>query len=334
MIQNDFRRPMLRGAAITALSLLLPTLTACGASQHSKQFMDAQQAIHSAENGRAAQLAPAHLLEAKKTMKQAEAKDNGSPEEAQLAYVADRQARVATAYGDMAWEQQRLIGLRQKYQQQQTEQRRAAEADLRRAKDKLAETKEALSTVQKRLDSKDGKVADLEHKKQMLEAQQSQLEGQLQDRQKALTEERAKREAAEKRAADAMKSLQEIANVKEDANETTITLSGSVLFKTDSADLLPIARDSLDRVADALKNADDDRTFVIEGHTDSRGSATHNQKLSLDRAQSVRDYLVNHGVDSSRVTTVGRGEAEPVATNQTAEGRANNRRVEIIIRKK
>ncbi len=324
----------LRGVALSALALLLPATAGCGASQHSKQFMNANQAIQRAENGRAAQLAPAHLLEAQKTMKKAEAADDGSSEEAQLAYVADRQARVAMAYGDMAYEQRRLITLRQKYQEQQAEERRAAEADLRRAKDKLAETKQALSTVQRRLDSKDGKVAELEHRKQLLQAQQDQLQEQLQERQKALTAEKAKREAAEKRAKAALKSLEEVAKVKEEANETRITLSGSVLFKTDSDVLLPIARDTLNQVAEALKSADDDRTFVIEGHTDSRGSATHNQKLSLERAQSVRDYLVSQGVDSSRITTVGRGESEPVASNQTPEGRANNRRVEIIIRKK
>jgi OOP family OmpA-OmpF porin len=72
---------------------------------------------------------------------------------------------------------------------------------------------------------------------------------------------------------------------------------------------------------------------VVEGHTDSNGNDASNQKLSQDRAESVRAYLVQRGVKSERITAVGKGESTPVATNDTTEGRANNRRVEIIVQK-
>ena len=72
--------------------------------------------------------------------------------------------------------------------------------------------------------------------------------------------------------------------------------------------------------------------FVIEGHTDSQGKADANQTLSLSRANAVRDYLILHDVAADRITAEGYGEARGVADNDSAEGRANNRRVEIVVR--
>ena len=73
------------------------------------------------------------------------------------------------------------------------------------------------------------------------------------------------------------------------------------------------------------------KPIVVEGYTDSVGSDATNQKLSKDRAESVRAYLVSKGVPSEKITSVGKGEANPVASNDTPEGRANNRRVEIVV---
>jgi outer membrane protein OmpA-like peptidoglycan-associated protein len=109
-----------------------------------------------------------------------------------------------------------------------------------------------------------------------------------------------------------------------------ITLSGSVVFASNKATLLPGAREKLDDVADALKEAPDSK-LVVEGHTDSRGSDALNQQLSQARADAVRAYLVRRGVDASQVQAVGMGENQPVDDNASAEGRANNRRVEIIV---
>jgi outer membrane protein OmpA-like peptidoglycan-associated protein len=112
-----------------------------------------------------------------------------------------------------------------------------------------------------------------------------------------------------------------------------LTLSGEVLFKTGVAELLPVAEDRLDGVAQALKQLDASQKVVIEGHTDSRGSEESNERLSKERAEAVRDYLVKQGVSGAQLTAVGKGESEPIADNETAEGRANNRRVEIVIKK-
>ena len=80
-----------------------------------------------------------------------------------------------------------------------------------------------------------------------------------------------------------------------------------------------------------LKELDDDKLVSVEGFTDSRGADDMNQKLSQDRANAVKDYLVSQGVKPEKLRALGRGEANPIASNDTAEGRANNRRVEIVI---
>jgi outer membrane protein OmpA-like peptidoglycan-associated protein len=79
-----------------------------------------------------------------------------------------------------------------------------------------------------------------------------------------------------------------------------------------------------------MKRKDDDR-IELGGHTDNVGSAVSNQKLSLDRANTVRDYLISKGIDGARVTAKGYGHTKPISDNKTAEGRAENRRTEVTI---
>lgn len=138
------------------------------------------------------------------------------------------------------------------------------------------------------------------------------------------------RSTAERRAADAMSALARLAAVKEESRGLVITLSGSVLFRSDDATLAAGAATRLEGVAAALMQTPD-RTLLVEGHTDSQGTEAYNIDLSQRRAESVRSALTAHGYDPSRVHAVGIGEARPVADNTTAEGRANNRRVEIVI---
>lgn len=113
-----------------------------------------------------------------------------------------------------------------------------------------------------------------------------------------------------------------------------ITLSGSVLFTSGKSELLPAAQVKLNDVAKALTEQDPDSTMVVEGHTDSQGALDFNQKLSTARAQAVRDYLVSRGIASDRISAEGFGPTRTVGDNATAEGRANNRRVEIVVKPK
>jgi outer membrane protein OmpA-like peptidoglycan-associated protein len=110
---------------------------------------------------------------------------------------------------------------------------------------------------------------------------------------------------------------------------TVVTL-GDVLFDTGSANLNPGGMQQIARLSTYLA-ANPSQTVRIEGHTDSQGSATYNEALSQRRAASVRAALVAAGIDPARVTAMGMGEALPVASNDTAAGRQQNRRVEIII---
>lgn len=125
--------------------------------------------------------------------------------------------------------------------------------------------------------------------------------------------------------------LQRIANVKEDSRGTVITLSGSVLFASNQATLIAAAQRRLDEVANAILKSNPDSTIVVEGHTDSAGKAAHNDELSQRRANSVREYLISRGLASEKVRSVGVGSGRPIADNKSAEGRANNRRVEIVV---
>ncbi|PMR75041.1 OmpA family protein [Billgrantia endophytica] len=108
-----------------------------------------------------------------------------------------------------------------------------------------------------------------------------------------------------------------------------VVLDSEVTFAFDSDEIRPEAHRELDQVANTLRENTDLRVR-IEGHTDHVGSAEYNQGLSQRRAESVRDFLVSRGIAENRMTTIGHGEERPVATNETDEGRAQNRRVEIV----
>lgn len=109
-----------------------------------------------------------------------------------------------------------------------------------------------------------------------------------------------------------------------------VTFSADTLFDFNKSNIKPEGRASLDEVVKKVKSVNLDVVIAV-GHTDAVGSDAYNQKLSLARAESVKAYLVNQGVDAARIRTEGKGESQPVADNKTAEGRAKNRRVEIEV---
>lgn len=186
----------------------------------------------------------------------------------------------------------------------------------------------------------EGETIALQHTKEQAErdaaqaqaraAQQAQTE--LHATRQELQSTQYAREQAEQRAQDAMLQLENAqgASVKKDDRGTVITVAGGFLFPSSKATLLPAANAKLDRVADALKQQEG-KKILIEGHTDSRGSSSLNAGLSKQRAEAVAVYLSSRGVPRENITTEGVGPERPIASNDTAEGRASNRRVEIMV---
>jgi OmpA-OmpF porin, OOP family len=109
-----------------------------------------------------------------------------------------------------------------------------------------------------------------------------------------------------------------------------VTFAADAFFDFDKAVLKPEAKAKLDDLV-AKTGGINLEVIIAVGHTDSVGSDEYNQKLSIKRSESVKEYLVSKGVEKNRVYTEGKGEKQPVADNKTAEGRAKNRRVEIEV---
>ncbi len=158
------------------------------------------------------------------------------------------------------------------------------------------------------------------------EAEQARRVAAAREREAALAREEA--ELAAQVVADAIGESAPMPPIARDARGEVITLAGDA-FSSGSATLTAGARASLRRVAEHLRGTQG--RVLVEGHTDSQGQAAANQALSQRRADAVRAALVDAGVDASRLAASGKGATTPVADNGSAEGRARNRRVEIII---
>jgi len=280
-------------------------LTACGQAVAPKELMSARDAYAAAESGPAKSLAPVQLEEAKQALSEADRAFSEGDEDQRirdLAYIAARKAEIAQSRG--------------KRQALQQEQEAVAKAGEELQGEVLDSRKMALRKTQAQLDQ------------EQREKQQALKEGAMTKAQ--LEKERQARLAIEKKLSAALKSLNEIAQVKEEKRGVVITLSGSVLFATGKHTLLPIAKERLNEVASAVKDQGF-KAIVVEGHTDSRGSESANESLSLKRAEEVRSHMITQGIPADKIQAVGRGEQVPVADNNTPEGRANNRRVELIV---
>ena len=113
-----------------------------------------------------------------------------------------------------------------------------------------------------------------------------------------------------------------------------INISEKAQFDFDQAVLRAEDRQRLDAAVAELKTLPDDATIQVTGYTDSVGSEEYNRDLSMRRAQAAKDYLVSNGVAENRIVLSGMGESNPIASNDTAEGRAQNRRVEVVAESK
>lgn len=249
-------------------------------------------------------------------------------EDAQAQAAAERQAaeeRAAKARAEAAAEAAQLQAAEQARQQAE-----AAKADAERAKQEaLAEAAQAAKAKEEAEQARQAALAEQQ-------AALAQKQDALAQKQAAEAEAEKAREAAAK--ADAEKAdlrkqllaqLNSILQTNDSARGLIVNMS-DVLFDTGSYTLKPGARETMAKISGILL-AHPGLTLQIEGYTDSVGSDEYNQQLSEQRAGSVRDFLAQEGVPASSITAKGLGKADPVASNDTPEGRQRNRRVEIIV---
>ena len=284
-------------------------LAAC-ASNPTRELIDARNAYAHASAGPAAQAVPADLHKARVSLDKAEnAFANDEPDQKDLAYVAVRKAQLAEVLAQRAAHAGERVQAEATLASDKDANHLQTKEELERTKSNLAEAKHDVAAEKVRTADEKVRTADAD----------------------------ARAADADKSAADADRKLKAMqlelakwAAVKEEPRGVVITLSGSVLFASDKATLLPEAQIRLGQVSAALMETKE-RHLSIEGYTDSQGKDAYNVDLSQRRADAVRTYLVSNGYPPDLITAHGAGKTMPIADNKTAEGRANNRRVEIII---
>lgn len=300
-----------------ALVVVLPfALVGCAAVAPT-QLVEARRAYAVSSKGLAATLSPTDLYDARKLLDQANAEFEANGDTVatrDYAYVALRRVQLADITARTAADRALVASAARQGVVVRDAQAVASRGALADAREQLNDERAAFNATNSGL--------------RAVNSAQGQ---QLQRSAELLEAEKAARETADAKLAGAMKDLATIAAVREEARGLVITMSGSVLFASGASALLETAKTRLDQVAIALNAQDQDRAMTVEGHTDSQGSDSVNQPLSLSRARAVRDYLVTRGVAPSRITALGMGSKSPLVSNSSAENRANNRRVEIVV---
>ena len=324
------------------------------ASVAPKELVDARSAYRNARAGTAAERVPAELHKASEALKLAEQsflKDPDSAATKDLAYVAQRKSEQAQALGAMAADKANRDKANVDFQAQQAAILKQGKQDLADSEKRTADARAELdrqATAQAAQDKSDAEKAAImaQGKQDLIDSEKRTADARAElDKQAAVQAAQDKSDAenaaivaqgkqdladSEKRTADARAELALLAEVKEEERGLVVTLSGGVLFRFAESTLLPSAKVKLDQVAKALL-AVRTRNITVEGYTDSKGSELYNQGLSQRRADTVRNYLVHKGYPVGNIQSRGYGEGSPIADNASPEGRANNRRVEIVI---
>ena len=294
--------PFIRRTSALCAGLIAAGLLAASASTAPSAALEQARSAVSAAAGDPIvnQYAPVELKEATEALARADrewADDHDETETNHLAYIARQRAEIAT---NAARSRQLDANIQQA----------GSEADRIRLQARTLEADQARMRAQ-------------QAQQQALTAEQRAAQQQA-----AAAAAQAQANAAQDRVRALEAQLRDM-EAQQTERGLLVTL-GDVLFAFNKAELSAQAAPRLDKLASFLKQFPD-RKLLIEGYTDSVGSDSYNQDLSERRAQSVRDALVQRGVDTSRITARGYGKAHPVADNASPEGRAMNRRVEIVI---
>lgn len=275
-------------------------------------------------------LAPAERALASQAVQALIGENSGGKEaRAYRIYVAERRVDIAYAAAQAVDQERRLEGLDREHSRMLVEasQRNAEQARLEAEKQRIQSLAQAEEAERLR-DEADAARAQSEQDAEAARAQAAQTRRFADAQAKEAELARKEAQLAEAAAADLRGHLQNL-RATQGAEGMQMTLD-DIAFAPGQASLRPEAKASLGKLV-AFVNKDPSKPIRIEGHTDSRGNANANQLLSQRRANAVRDALIAAGVAARRITSVGMGENQPVASNDTDEGRAKNRRVDVIL---
>ncbi len=258
--------------------------------------------------------------------------------QADVARRADIQRRhetaVASAMQTRAQAEQQAQVMKQQLEAAQAAAQQAAQAaqsaqqQAQTAQQQAQSTQAQMQTMQQQTQQQLATVQE-QAQKQQAEAEKAREDARVAQAELERTRQQLAKRDAEARQREMEAELARIAQTKRESRGLVVTLPG-IFFDTGKSALKPGAKSTLSKIATQLKSSDNLK-ISVEGHTDSVGSAEKNTALSEKRAEAVRDHLVSSGIPSDRITSSGKGQAEPVATNKTAAGRQQNRRVELII---
>ena len=231
----------------------------------------------------------------------------------------------AAARSDRARQQHEAVIAAQARRQQAD-----AEAAALRQKAEDAERQAQAAQAEAQQANAQAQQANVQAQQAQAAAQQAQAAAQQTQAQLDQTKQLLAERDAEARMLRVQNELARIASTRNEPRGIIVTLSGGILFDTGKTSLKAGAKSTLTKIAKQLQT-DPSLKIAVEGHTDTVGTAAKNQALSEKRANAVRDYLVSAGIPTDHISAAGRGEEAPVATNKTAAGRQQNRRVELVI---
>lgn len=288
-------------------------------------LLEARNAVRIAKDAGAQQYAASELQKAQDSLNRAEDYYRRKQGSGPIGTVAREAVQTA--------EEARLMSIKRE-QDEQAERERKAAADREAQAQADAQAQQAAAAqAQAQAEQSQAQAAQAQRAQQQAEQARQQAElAQQQAAQQAQQAEQARQQAENDKAQMRARMLQQLNQVLQtrDTARGLIVNMPDVLFDTGKADLKSSARERLAKVAGILIAYPDIRV-EIDGYTDSTGSLEFNERLSQQRAESVRSFLASQGVNSSSITTQGFGPSDPIASNDTAAGRQQNRRVELVV---
>jgi outer membrane protein OmpA-like peptidoglycan-associated protein len=281
-------------------------------------LLEARNAVRIAKDAGAEKYAPSELQKAQDSLNRAEDYYRRKQGSGPIGTVAREAAQTA--------EEARVMSIKR-------EQEARAQADAQAQQAAAAQAQAQAEQSQAQATQAQQAQQQAEQARQQAELAQQQAAQQAQQSEQARQQAEQQRQQAENDKAQMrarmLQQLNQVLQTRDTARGLIVNMP-DVLFDTGKADLKPSARERLAKVAGILI-AYPDIHVEIDGYTDSTGSLEFNERLSQQRAESVRSYLAGQGVNSSAITTQGFGPSQPIASNDTAAGRQQNRRVELVV---